>query len=531
MTIDDHLVLPRRLDYGQYDRLWSHLRKLPVMQGKSFPPRTDKAIWDVLLQDTRLTSRGITMSGYFQFMLDGPIFQLRLRPLQLDNSHRLERRFGAERFLEIDMPNITGTKVPKTLRDLNSVGKAVIVKWLTDQHKFIGKTWTVFCNKPIRTKGKPKNKGLETKSELDNSLTQRLFFFAVTGDGFKPCKGTPLPGSTQDSWTADGLLNWIRPTSENRSQPYLKLYARTSLSLSRNNPTIVIPWDQILYKEDMMFAGEAMTDGAGRLSFALAQKIANHLGLDSLPSGFQARFGDAKGFWTIDPDTINYPDEWIEVYESQQKWTRKDVNDPHYEDPAYRTFEVNGKSGELKSADLNTQLLPILVDRAIDKTEMINVIGQLLEQNLAETINSQRDAMMNPLTCMEWVQDTNCRLTEKLKTGVVPFAGGLPALSGDRMSVLLGAGFHPVTCKLLRELAQRLYSQKCDDLRNELKITVHRSTYAYMVPDFSGVLEPDEVYIHLSKNISPPGKLVRIKVILFVISENRVDYFSALRAM
>ena len=159
-----------------------------------------------------------------------------------------------------------------------------------------------------------------------------------------------------------------------------------------------------------------MTDGAGRLSRTLAQKIARQLGLDYMPSGFQGRFGDAKGFWTIDPQATD-EDDWIEVYDSQRKWKRAaDAhNDPDFDDPSHRTFEVNNQSNELKSADLNTQLLPILVDRAIDKPMMVEAIVKLLEQGLAEEIEAQRVAMENPQTCRVWVRGTNPRMGERIK--------------------------------------------------------------------------------------------------------------------
>ena len=448
------------------------------------------------------------MGGFLNFLsaTDDSIFQLLLRPLQLDRSHRLERRFGCDRFLEIDVPNIEGYKVPKTLRSLGKAGKSIILDWLMGEHNFIAdRSWRAFCNKPLR----PKDKKL-IETERDNKPAHRIFLFATNGNDFGPAQGTPTLSNhvpifgTKAAWTVDGLLNWIRPTLENESQPALKLYARTTLALSRNSPTVVIQSEKIRHEPDIKVDGEDMTDGAGRLSYALAQKIAGSLALEHLPCGFQARFGDAKGLWSIDPLTSESREEWIEIRDSQSKWKRHDSVNVDYHDPAYRTFEVNGVSSELKSADLNTQFLPILIDRSIDKSKMISVIEKLLEQNLSEKIKSQREAMTNPLTCRKWIQETNSRITEKIKLGVVPFAGGLPAQLGDRMSLMLDAGFHPEISQLLREMTQQLYTRECEDLRKELKITVHKSTYAYMIPDFAGVLEPDEIYLHLSRNVGPP---------------------------
>jgi hypothetical protein len=43
-----------------------------------------------------------------------------------------------------------------------------------------------------------------------------------------------------------------------------------------------------------------------------------------------------------------------------------------------------------------------------------------------------------------------------------------------------------------------LFKRKCDELKERLNITIGKSTYVYMVPDFAGILEPDEVYMDFS---------------------------------
>jgi hypothetical protein len=244
-----------------------------------------------------------------------------------------------------------------------------------------------------------------------------------------------------------------------------------------------------------------MTDGAGRLSSALALKIVNVLGLSHLPSGFQGRIGDAKGLWSIDPRYYG-EDEWIEIYSSQRKWKRSGEthDDPDFKDPAHRTFEINKWSGRLKSADLNPQLLPILMDRATSKPAMRKAIEQLLKNDLTERIESQRLAMENPLSFRKWIRDANPRLGDRVKYGAVPFIAALPESLEEKLNMFLDAGFDPLKLRYLNSLAQKYYDQKCEELKKQLHITVPRSTYAYMVPDFAGVLEEDEIYIHISES-------------------------------
>ena len=251
----------------------------------------------------------------------------------------------------------------------------------------------------------------------------------------------------------------------------------------------------------MRYNNEIMTDGAGRLSSALALKIVNILGLSHLPSGFQGRIGDAKGLWSIDP-CYHGIDEWIEIYDSQRKWKRsgESIDDSAYKDPAHRIFEVNKWSGKLKSADLNYQLLPILVDRARSSSEMRQTIEKLVEDDLTRRVESQRMAMENPLLFRKWVRDSNPRLADRVKHGAVPFVAAMPDSTEEKLNMFLDAGFDPLKLKYLNDLSQTYYKQKCEELKKQLHITVPRSTYAYMVPDFFGVLEANEIYVHFSES-------------------------------
>ena len=66
------------------------------------------------------------------------------------------------------------------------------------------------------------------------------------------------------------------------------------------------------------------------------------------------------------------------------------------------------------------------------------------------------------------------------------------------MNVLLDAGFDTKKLYFMKKMARDIFKSKCSDLRKRLNITVGKSTYAYMVPDFFGVLAADEVYMDFS---------------------------------
>jgi hypothetical protein len=135
------------------------------------------------------------------------------------------------------------------------------------------------------------------------------------------------------------MLDWLLHFKLNEDQPYLKLFSRIQLGLSKTDPTVVLEKEQIInHPEDIRSpSGRVMNDGIGRMSLGIARKIQQTLGLSEIPSAVQARLGPAKGMWIVDltgrrpdrPKGDYDPDElWVETYPSQRKW-KCDLTDPY----------------------------------------------------------------------------------------------------------------------------------------------------------------------------------------------------------
>lgn len=509
-----NLKLPLRTqDWTDYNTLWNILRKHEGMADKTFPVKVGKEAWAAANDEFRQGHRGITMTGSLQYTSSssGPLFKFQLEPLKLELTHRLSRRFGCDRFMEIDIPCMTGQRIPEVMKCLGPRAKTIVIEWLANLPPFMSRYWVRFCTKPKDRKQKYSKQ--QFQQNVPSESMDRVFYFAIDGMEFQGNKGnktTPKETETvnfRSAWSVDGLLNWIRPTWENKDQPTHKLYARTALALSRNTATVVIERSKIRSKPDITnSSGEIMTDGAGRMSQALSKKISQMLGLSHLPSGFQGRFGEAKGFWSVDPKDRS-PDEWIEVYDSQRKWIRKGgtLDDRDFNDPAHRTFEVNKFSGKLKSADLNEQLMPILMDRAKSKRDMRDALVKLLDSCLRNEVNKERIAMNNPQSFRKWVRDSNTGLTDRVKNGCVLFKAAMPDALDEKMNMLLDAGFEPLKLFYLKELARIAYERKCEDLHQKMNVTIMKSTYAFMVPDWTGSLKEGEVFLNPSEGFSDEG--------------------------
>ena len=126
----------------------------------------------------------------------------------------------------------------------------------------MGRDWQPFFVKSIERNERKR----QAKSEDDEvAAAHRLYFFAV--------HGIQHYESDSDIRDVSQLLDVIRPIEENRSQPFLKLFTRTSLAVSRNMATVVLEPDQIHRLPDILCGKDKMTDGAGRISKSLAVAV------------------------------------------------------------------------------------------------------------------------------------------------------------------------------------------------------------------------------------------------------------------
>ncbi|KAI2630836.1 RNA dependent RNA polymerase-domain-containing protein [Hypoxylon sp. NC1633] len=476
--------------------LWARLQALPIFQGKSFPEKSRPEVWTAALNDKfSTTGKSVVLTASLtpNTSKSGPPFTLRLNPLKLDLPHRLSRRFGSDRFIELVIPS-TGSQ------DVKNFGEAAVEsfqQWLVnDCHVLLGRIWTSFFIKPSLPKKITNNDTLQPQSKT--IYQERVYLFAEDGNDFhrlKPeehwsPKGEPVGMHT--NMGRGSLIDWLLQVPNNQKQPVLKLFSRIALGLSRTHPTVIVRPEQIRHRPQDVLSptGKVMNDGIARMSHGLARAIRDLMGLNPnspIPAGYQGRFGSAKGFWIR--DTTDSSDEiWIETTPSQRKWNCDYLEDDH------RTFEVRNESRELKSANLNLQLLPILEDRAIDKSLMKNQVGAFLRDSLKRDLDAQKAAMLHPVQFWGWVFENSpsSRRAERVNHGHVPFTAGLPSSREDILSFLV----------FLRDIAWKLRMEKCQELQDRLNVKVGRSTYAYMVVDFLGILEEDEIHLGFSSSFT-----------------------------
>ena len=371
-----------------------------------------------------------------------------------------------------------------------------LLHWLTRRrHSILGRQWAAFFvadagyRRPI--------KEVRASPDAKPDFKERIHLFAESSNDFRI---SVAPNALRVK-SVEEMLDWLLQFKNNQDQPFLKLFSRIQLGLSKTDPVIALEQHQIIHRpEDIKSpTGKVMNDGIGRLSLSIARKVQAELGLSDMPSAVQGRMGSAKGMWIVDVNDRGTED-WIETYPSQRKWNCDQT------DPFHRTLEVHNASHELRSASLNLQFLPVLEDRAEGAwKKMRDAIGRLMADNLHEELDSLKSSMGLSLGFRQWVQSNgSSSRAERLQHQQVPFLGGLPKRTEETMNFLLDGGFNPKEQKYLQDLAFTMQRQKCDLLKTKLNIRVGRSAYIYMVVDFWGILEENEVHVAFSTKFQDP---------------------------
>ncbi|KAJ0118190.1 hypothetical protein J7T55_008973 [Diaporthe amygdali] len=457
--------------------------------GKSLPTASDPGAWAVASGCASDENQHVVFSASLEFAStrSGSTLRLRLQPLKLDRPHRLGRKYGADRFLELLVPSPDSSNLPLSVKD--EPFDEELLNWLTQKpHAFCGRLYRPFYLKSGGQRKPPKR--LQFGPEPKPVYTDRIFLFAEDGADLSRNKQPPTPLESMVSWGLD-----LR-RGMNNSQPVLKLFQRLALVLSRTIPTVVFEPGQIRHRTRDLRSPDGkkvMNDGVARMSKKVAKMIQTALGLSSPPCAVQGRLGSAKGMWIVDvTDTTD--DIWIETYPSQRKWVLEATDAEH------RTLEIRSCPPEkLRSASLNLQFLPVLEDRARDKQAMRTTIGKLLEKNLLLEFADQRKSLENPIQFQKWISANSAYSYDQLTRGHVLFQGGLPQQDEKTMTYMLNAGFDPRRNKFLSDMAYNNQLARYEKLGKKLNIKVGCSAYFYMVVDFEQKLEEGEVHIGFSE--------------------------------
>lgn len=207
-----------------YDSFWAalclNMRKL----GKVPPESSSKDAWDKAGD----SFDGVALTGDLTYVEQrgNSVFDFRLKPMKMEPSYRLSRRFGSDRFFIVGMPGLAAENMPIHLKTDAATVRQGIIHWLVNiEHRFLGRVWRAFYVKPQQT-----NRVRKSNQGSFNEIKHRVYLFAVDGYGFH-LRMNPSSPKRHEVMTIKDLLEWFMPTAANLEQPCMKFFARLALGL------------------------------------------------------------------------------------------------------------------------------------------------------------------------------------------------------------------------------------------------------------------------------------------------------------
>lgn len=220
-----------RKNFDDYEELWSSLASIVKSNYQTLPEKSKPTAWAMAAGGFD----NVLLSGSLQYVDQPrePIFRLSLKPLRLERSYRMSRKFGNDRFFVLEIPGLDNMAMPAYLKlDQEEFYEAAVQWFASHEHKFLGRKWRAFCLKPEDRKKSRVGKASESTF---NEPRFRVYFFAIEGYDFRNenSVGEDHPRlSNHTKSTVRDLIDWFMPASENRQILSLKFFARLALGWS-----------------------------------------------------------------------------------------------------------------------------------------------------------------------------------------------------------------------------------------------------------------------------------------------------------
>lgn len=443
---------------------------------------------------------------------EGPLLRFELQRPVRDQSSALQRKFGADRILYVDLPPLKQAPQGFAFVESQEAIKARVMEMIGNDHWLLGRKWVHFL-----VQEKKRKKSADPDSIKPGAY--QLFFFAVGGDDDR----IPRISIVE-------FLNWPIPFRENKDSSSCKAYARLDLSSSRTTPVLQLHPDQIDYDvadqcgddtpEDHIFndpnpafdfcdrpgANAVMSDGCAMIARKAMDDIERRAGFSQRITWIQARIGaHAKGIWFVGPDTINdgntASNKVLEIRRNQIKVKRGEQDFTDKYDPDVWTINMVRHSGRPRTSVLHIGFLPILVDREVP----FRVIRDVVHRQVSAEAEEVLAALQDPVALRRWLNAQSELNREHQRRSGIPAIAEFPTALAERIIVMLESGFVPLQCRRLADDLFALMSQFFSLKSRNFKIHHGQSTTLTGIADPYGVLPPGHVHVLLSSPLEDPA--------------------------
>ncbi|ORZ17965.1 RNA dependent RNA polymerase-domain-containing protein [Absidia repens] len=408
-------------------------------------------------------------------------------------SNRFFRKFGAERFLEL---RISKFRSQDAIRDQ--------MTYFLRPFLLMGLTYRFLFFKE-----------------------DRLVYFATDGPELAPI-------------SIRTVIDWHIPIIENWGLTTCKFASRMGLGYSNSIPTMTFEPKNVRLIDDVFAKGKSntnescMTDGCGIISPAAMRKIMGSQQNDILPCAVQGRIGGAKGVWIVPPDLNMESGEWIDIRASQNKFKTGLPGADMKTDPLHFTFDLVRNAFCVYPSHLNVQFIQCLSAGGVPTEVFIKLLKDHIG-NMAEVLKSNRnnrllrdwlakkgslqrmrrnfddtgfglllrkkddDGMTRGLDNLEedGVDILDDSSSENTYTSKFNRYSGFPSNLYETLVRLLDAGFDFSNAFMANQMTN-VFHAMMRILSTKYRVEVQKSCTVMCIPDPTGTLKPNEVFLQMS---------------------------------
>ncbi|KAG0093757.1 hypothetical protein BGZ93_001926 [Podila epicladia] len=256
--------------------------------------------------------------------------------------------------------------------------------------------------------------------------------------------------------TADSIREWMGDFSHIKS--IAKFGARMGQCFSSTRAIANLSRDDVRIIEDIERDGQCFTDGCGKLSPKLAHIIGNQLEKDGTPAAFQIRLGGSKGVLAVCPHLYG---NQVEIRRSMKKF---DVD--HY------VLEVI-KTSAFTPSYLNRQIIILLSALGVPDKVILDL----------------KNAMVRNLDRLEHDEEIAKRMLVQNW-----HEGGVSSM----MISMIVHGFLQRKDPFIKNLLTLFRLQMLEELSKKARIFVPQGAYLLGVPDETGSLGENEIFVQVS---------------------------------
>ncbi|KFH66584.1 hypothetical protein MVEG_07109 [Podila verticillata NRRL 6337] len=256
--------------------------------------------------------------------------------------------------------------------------------------------------------------------------------------------------------TADSIREWMGDFSHIKS--IAKFGARMGQCFSSTRAIANLSKDDVRIISDIERDGQCFTDGCGKLSPKLAHMIGKQLEKDGTPAAFQIRLGGSKGVLAVSP--------YLHGNQVQIRPSMKKFHVDHY------VLEVI-KTSAFTSSYLNRQIIILLSALGVPDKVILDL----------------KNAMVRDLDRLEHDE-------ELAKQMLIQnwHEGGVSSM----MTSMIVHGFLQRRDPFIKNLLTLFKLQMLEELSKKARIYVPQGAYLLGVPDETGSLGEDEIFVQVS---------------------------------